>query len=127
VVKVKKVQRPELDLDTEALAALEEARGMPRGPERTEAMKKAGLLRNAAAYRAFSLRSAEGRQSKTALVGGLSNLQVLTRTVPTRRLMIALVALDSLPADAGCRRRADHSLPHAQPTTKQPVRRGTQQ
>jgi hypothetical protein len=28
--------------------ALEEARGMPPGPERTEALKKAGLLRNAA-------------------------------------------------------------------------------
>jgi hypothetical protein len=48
MVKGKKVQRPELDLDTEALAALEEARGMPHGPERTEAMKKAGILRNAA-------------------------------------------------------------------------------
>jgi hypothetical protein len=48
VVKGKKVQWPELDLDTEALAALEEARGMPHGPERTIAMKKAGLLRNAA-------------------------------------------------------------------------------
>jgi len=28
--------------------ALEEARSMPPGPERTEAMKKAGMLRNAA-------------------------------------------------------------------------------
>jgi hypothetical protein len=28
--------------------ALEEARKMPHGPERTEALKKAGLLRNAA-------------------------------------------------------------------------------
>ena len=44
----KKVRRPELDLDAEALAALEEARAMPHGPERTEAMKKAGTLRNAA-------------------------------------------------------------------------------
>jgi hypothetical protein len=43
MVKGKKVQRPELDLDTEALAALEEARGMPHGPERTEAMKKAAF------------------------------------------------------------------------------------
>jgi hypothetical protein len=48
MVEGKKVQRPELDLDTEALAALEQARGMPHGPERTEAMKKAGMLRNAA-------------------------------------------------------------------------------
>jgi hypothetical protein len=43
MVEGKKVQRPELDLDTEALAALEEARGMLHGPERTEAMKKAGI------------------------------------------------------------------------------------
>ncbi|MES2752431.1 MAG: hypothetical protein V4661_13770 [Pseudomonadota bacterium] len=28
--------------------ALEEARSMPPGPERTEALKKAGMLRNAA-------------------------------------------------------------------------------
>ncbi len=40
--------RPELDLDAEALAALDEARALPHGPERTEAMKKAGMLRNAA-------------------------------------------------------------------------------
>jgi hypothetical protein len=39
--------RPRLDLEAEALAALEEARAMPRGPERTEAMKRAGILRNA--------------------------------------------------------------------------------
>jgi hypothetical protein len=44
----KKVRRPELDLDAETLAALEEARAMPHGPERTKAMKKAGNLRNAA-------------------------------------------------------------------------------
>ena len=37
-----------LDLDSKAAAALEEARDMPPGPERTEAMKKAGILRNAA-------------------------------------------------------------------------------
>ena len=40
--------RPRLDLETEALAALETARAMPPGPERTEAMKRAGILRNAA-------------------------------------------------------------------------------
>jgi hypothetical protein len=44
----KKVRRSEVDLDAEALAVLEEARAMPHGPERTEAMKKAGILRNAA-------------------------------------------------------------------------------
>jgi len=42
-----KNKRPELDLDAEAQAALDEARTMPQGPERTAAMKKAGILRNA--------------------------------------------------------------------------------
>ena len=37
-----------LDLDAKAAAALEAAREMPPGPERTEAMKQAGILRNAA-------------------------------------------------------------------------------
>ena len=40
--------RPKLDLETEALAALEQARAMPPGRERTEAMKRAGILQNAA-------------------------------------------------------------------------------
>jgi hypothetical protein len=40
--------RPKLDLEAEALAALEEARTTPPGPERNEAMKQAGILRNAA-------------------------------------------------------------------------------
>ncbi len=44
----KKEQRPKRDLDAEALMALEEARAMRPGPERTEAMKRAGILRNAA-------------------------------------------------------------------------------
>jgi hypothetical protein len=48
MAKGKKAGRSKLDLDVEALAALEEAREMPHGPERTEALKKAGLLRNAA-------------------------------------------------------------------------------
>jgi hypothetical protein len=39
--------RPKLDLEAKALAALEQARTMPPGPERIEAMKKAGILRNA--------------------------------------------------------------------------------
>jgi hypothetical protein len=39
--------RPKLNLESEALAALEEARTMAPGPERTEAMKRAGILRNA--------------------------------------------------------------------------------
>ena len=36
------------DLDAEAEAALEAARLMPPGPGKTEALKKAGLLRKAA-------------------------------------------------------------------------------
>ena len=39
--------RPRRDLETEAQAALEEARAMAPGPERTEAMKRAGILQNA--------------------------------------------------------------------------------
>lgn len=44
----KKDHRTKLDLEAEAVAALEQARMIPPGPERTEAMKKAGILRNAA-------------------------------------------------------------------------------
>jgi len=44
----KKEQRPRADLDAEAVMALEQARAMQPGPERTEAMKRAGILRNAA-------------------------------------------------------------------------------
>jgi len=47
----KKEVPPDLNLQALALAALEEARAVPPGPERTEAMKKAGMLRNAAALR----------------------------------------------------------------------------
>jgi hypothetical protein len=36
------------DLDAEATDALEAARLMPPGPDKTDALKKAGLLRNAA-------------------------------------------------------------------------------
>jgi hypothetical protein len=36
------------DLQVNAAAALDEARKLPPGPEKTEALKKAGLLRNAA-------------------------------------------------------------------------------
>jgi hypothetical protein len=43
--------RQKLDLEAEAVTALEDARAMPPGPQRTEAMKKAGILRNAADLR----------------------------------------------------------------------------
>jgi hypothetical protein len=45
----KKIEdQPNQDLHMEALAALEQARAMPRGPARSEALKRAGLLQNAA-------------------------------------------------------------------------------
>lgn len=36
------------NLDAEATTALEEARNLPPGPDRTKALKKAGMLRKAA-------------------------------------------------------------------------------
>jgi hypothetical protein len=41
-------QMADYDLDAEAQIALDEARALKPGPEKTEALKKAGLLRNAA-------------------------------------------------------------------------------
>jgi hypothetical protein len=48
MVHDKKVSSPKIDLEAEALIALEQARNMKPGVERTEAMKRAGTLRNAA-------------------------------------------------------------------------------
>jgi len=56
--------RPRLDLETEALAALEKARAMPHGPERTEAMKQASILQNAADLRML-LFTKRGKPSNT--------------------------------------------------------------
>jgi hypothetical protein len=56
--------RDKLDLEAEAIAALEEARAMPPGPERTEAMKKAGILRNAADLRGLFF-AKRGRPAKS--------------------------------------------------------------
>jgi hypothetical protein len=56
--------RPRLDLEAEARTALEKARAMPHGPERTEAMKQAGILRNAADLRGM-LFSKRGTPPKT--------------------------------------------------------------
>jgi len=53
----------ELDLDAEAQIALEQARRMKPGPARTEAMKRAGTLRNAADLRG-SLFARRGRPAK---------------------------------------------------------------
>jgi hypothetical protein len=43
-----KTRSTERDLEAEAVEALEIARAMPNGPEKAEALKKAGLLRTAA-------------------------------------------------------------------------------
>ena len=64
MVQDKKDSRPKPDLDAEALLALEEARKMKPGPERTEAMKRAGILRNAADLQGFFF-AKRGRPAKT--------------------------------------------------------------
>jgi hypothetical protein len=56
--------RPKLDLETEALTALEVARTMAPGPERTEAMKRAGILQNAVDMQGL-LFAKRGRPPKT--------------------------------------------------------------
>jgi hypothetical protein len=43
----------DIDLDAQAQTALDEARAMPPGPEKTEALCKAGMLRNAADVNGF--------------------------------------------------------------------------
>jgi hypothetical protein len=44
----------EIDWDAEAIEALEAARKMPPGKEKSEALKKAGTLRNIAHHRGIS-------------------------------------------------------------------------
>jgi len=56
--------RPKRDLETEAATALEEARAMPHGPERSEAMKRAGILQNAVDMQGL-LFAKRGRPPKT--------------------------------------------------------------
>jgi hypothetical protein len=56
--------RQDLDLDAQAQAALDEARAMPPGLQKTEALKKAGLLRNAADIRGFIF-AKRGRPAKS--------------------------------------------------------------
>jgi len=56
--------RPKLDLEAEALAALDKARAMPHGSARTEALKKAGLLRRALDMQGL-LFAKRGRPAKT--------------------------------------------------------------
>ena len=56
--------RPQQDLHIEALAALEQARAMPHGPARSEALKRAGILQNAADMQGL-LFAKRGRPPKT--------------------------------------------------------------
>jgi hypothetical protein len=56
--------RSQPDLYIEALAALEQARAMPHGPARSEALKRAGLLQNAADMQGL-LFAKRGRPPKT--------------------------------------------------------------
>jgi hypothetical protein len=58
------VTQSDLDLDAQAQTALEEARAMPPGPVKTEALRKAGQLRNAADARGFIF-AKRGRPRKT--------------------------------------------------------------
>jgi hypothetical protein len=53
------------DLEAEADEALEAARSMPRGPEKIEALKKAGLLRRAADAREITF-AKRGRRPNAA-------------------------------------------------------------
>ena len=63
----KDVQRPELDLDAEARAALEEARAKPHGPEQAQAMKKLAISEMRLTCLAYLIRSAEGPQKLRGL------------------------------------------------------------
>lgn len=55
------------NLDAEADAALEAARSMPPGPEKVDALKKAGLLRKAADAKGMYSRRVADDQSKRRL------------------------------------------------------------
>jgi hypothetical protein len=60
----KKDPPAKIDLETQALIALEQARNMKPGAERTEAMKRAGILRNAADLQGLFF-AKRGRPTKT--------------------------------------------------------------
>jgi hypothetical protein len=55
--------QPDRDLDAEADAALEAARSMPPGVDKVEALKRAGLMRNAADARGIAF-AQRGRPPK---------------------------------------------------------------
>jgi hypothetical protein len=61
----KKIEnRPQRDLHMEALVALEQARAMPHGPARSEALKRAGILQHAADMQGLTF-AKRGRPPKT--------------------------------------------------------------
>ena len=62
--KKKAEDRPKQDLQIEALVALEQARAMPHDPARSEALKRAGILQNAADTQGL-LFAKRGRPPKT--------------------------------------------------------------
>jgi hypothetical protein len=57
-------EQNKLELEAEALTALEKARTMPHGRERTEALKKAGMLQNDAVAQGIAF-AKRGRPAKT--------------------------------------------------------------
>jgi hypothetical protein len=69
----------DIDWDAEAIEALEAARKMPPGKEKSDALKKAGTLRNIAHRRGIPLPDSADRQSKAASVGGLFRSIVVSR------------------------------------------------
>ena len=81
----KKHWRPELDLDTEAPAALDEARALPHGPERTEAMKKQACFEMLPTCREYYLRNGGDPRKTRDFATTLNNELVDER----RRPMIA--------------------------------------
>jgi len=64
--EIRMAKRPyqDYDLDERAQTALEEARALPPGPEKAQALRKAGILRNAAEKR-VTLFAKRGTLSKT--------------------------------------------------------------
>ncbi len=63
-------ERTRHDLDADATAALEQARNMPPGLQRTQAMKRAGILRSAADIRGIMFAKRAGRQVGAVLPAG---------------------------------------------------------
>jgi hypothetical protein len=86
MTKEKNVVRPKIDLEAEAIAALEAARTLPPGPQRTEALKKAGILQKAVDGMGLLFASSADLQGKpdSQAVGKKSRLII------TRRLEVVL-------------------------------------